>query len=263
MRRCPKARCLWVGLLIALVLPALAAGEESGQSDARPELVVAAAADLTFALREMQAAFERVEPVKVTLVIGSTGQLAQQIAHGAPFDVFFAADASFVEALRAKGAVLPDTVSVYALGRLVLATGRGRPALSGLKDLFGPEVKRLAIANPAFAPYGRAARQAMERAGVWAALRPKLVYGENIQQVLQFLRTGNVDAAILSLSVAHVPEVQFVPIDPGLYDPLRQEVAVTKISRHPDLARRFIRFVDGPEGRPILRRFGFLLPGES
>jgi molybdate transport system substrate-binding protein len=240
----------------------LAAGGQATQGSDRPELVVAAAADLVFALREVKSIFEREQPSKVTLVFGSTGQLAQQIEHGAPFDVFFAADASFVEALLAKGGVLPDTVRTYAFGRLVLATRRNRPPLGSVTDLLRPEVKRVAIANPVHAPYGRAARQALERAGVWASLQPKLVYGENIQQVLQFLQTGNVDAAILALSLADVRGVQFTLVDPALYDRLRQVVAVTTTSRRLDLGRRFIRFVDGPEGRSILKRFGFLLPGE-
>ncbi len=251
-------RAVWSLLLLGGLL-AVPVGGAGGSTD-RPELVVAAAADLTFALREVQPAFEREQPAKVTLVIGSTVQLAQQIEQGAPFDVFLAADASSVEALRAKGAVLPDTVQTYALGRLVLATGRGRAPLDGLKDLLRPEVKRVAMANPAFAPYGRAARQALERAGLWAALQPKLVYGENIRQALQFVQTGNVDAALLARSVADVPELRFTPIDPALYDPLRQVAAVTAGSRHPGLGRRFIRFLTGPEGRPILKRFGFLMP---
>jgi molybdate transport system substrate-binding protein len=256
----PVCAVLLVGSLLAVPLDA--AGAQPARRGDRPELVVAAAADLAFALREMQATFEREQPAKVTLVIGSTGQLAQQIEHGAPYDVFLAADASFVEALRAKGAVLPDTVQTYAYGRLVLATKRGSSPLADLAELLRPEVKRVALANPVHAPYGRAARQALERAGIWTAVQPRLVYGENIQQALQFLQTGNVEAALLARSLADVPELQFTPIDPALYDPLRQVAAVTTGSRHPDLARAFIRFVCGPESRPILKGFGFLLPGE-
>lgn len=134
--------------------------------------------------------------------------------------------------------------------------------LVGLEDLGQNAVRRVAIANPAHAPYGMAAKEALEKAGLWERVQPKLVYGENISQALQFLRTENVDAAILALSVAQVPEARSNLIDRSLYRPIVQGVAVTARSREPDMARAFIRFVNGPEGRSIMKRFGFLLPGE-
>lgn len=225
--------------------------------------MVAAAADLLFALREIAPAFERTAHVKVTLTFGSTGQLAQQIRQGAPVDVFLAANVSDVERLRAGGAVLPDSLEPYAQGRLVLATHRSRPRLADLTELTRQDVKRVAMANPAHAPYGAAAKEALEAAGIWSAVQPKLVFGENIRQALQFLETQNVDAAILALSVAQVPDVRYRLVEPGLYRPLIQAAAVTKWSRRPDLGRAFIRFVNGPEGRPIMRRYGFRPPGES
>jgi molybdate transport system substrate-binding protein len=225
-------------------------------------LVVAAAADLVFAFREIVPAFERERHAKVTLTLGSTGHLAQQIEHGAPFDLFFAANMSFIEALQSRGQVRPETVEPYAQGLIVLATHRNRMSLVGLEDLGQNAVRRVAIANPAHAPYGMAAKEALEKAGLWERVRPKLVYGENISQALQFLRTENVDAAILALSVAQVPEVRSNLIDRSLYRPIVQGVAVTARTREPDVARAFIRFVNGPEGRSIMKRFGFLLPGE-
>jgi molybdate transport system substrate-binding protein len=236
---------------------------QAARGVSRPELVVAAAADLVFALREIAPLFEKEHQVKVTLVFGSTGQLAQQIQHGAPMDVFFAANETFVEDLRAKGTIQPDSVEPYAQGQIVLAAQKGRPGFSTLRDLTRDDVKRVAIANPEHAPYGMAAREALVSAGVWNQIQPKLVYGENIRQVLQFLQTGNVDAAILALSLAQVPEIQLTRIDPGLYQPIIQAAAVATRSQHPDLARAFIRFVNGPQGRPIMKRYGFLLPGES
>ncbi len=229
----------------------------------RPELIVAAAADLVFAFREIAPVFERENQVKVTLAFGSTGQLAQQIQYGSPADVFFAANVASMDDLRAMGAILADSMETYAQGQIVLATQISRPPLLTLRDLTRDDVKRVAIANPAHAPYGMAAREALVSAGVWAQVQPRLVYGENIRQALQFLQTGNVDAAILALSVAQVPEIQFTQVDPGLYKPIIQAAAVTARSRHADLARAFIRFVNGPQGRPIMKRFGFVLPGES
>jgi molybdate transport system substrate-binding protein len=245
------------------LVPTRVSGSQAAPGVSRPELIVAAAADMVFALREIAPIFEKVHQAKVTLVFGSTGQLAQQIQHGAPVDVFFAANETFVEDLRARGIVQAKSVEPYAQGQIVLATQKSLPALSALRDLTRDDVKRVAIANPAHAPYGMAAREALMAAGVWPQVQPKLVYGENIRQALQFLQTGNVDAAILALSIAQIPEVQFTRIDPSLYKSIIQAAAVTTRSQHADLARAFIQFVNGPHGRPIMKRFGFLLPGES
>jgi molybdate transport system substrate-binding protein len=225
-------------------------------------LVVAAAADLVFAFRELVPAFERSHRATVTLTLGSTGQLARQIEQGAPFDVFFAANMDFVEALREKGHVRPESVEPYAQGLIVLATHQKRPPLARLEDLTQNTVTRVAIANPGHAPYGVAAKEALEKMGLWERLRTKLVYGENIGQALQFLRTENADAAILALSVAKVSEVRYVLIDRRLYRPILQGVAVTTRTRHPEVARALARFVTGPDGRSILKRYGFLMPGE-
>lgn len=223
---------------------------------------MAAAANLSFALREIAPAFDREHKVKVTLTLGSTAQLAQQILHGAPYDVFFAADAASVEDLRAKGAVLPDSVEPYASGQIVLASMRGRPILSGLRDLTRNEVKRIAIANPDHAPYGKAAQEALEKAGLWPEVQSKLVYGENVGQALQFLQTGNVDVAIIPLSLARAVDVPSTPIDQALYRAIIQVAGVSARSKSPDLARAFIRFMTGPQGRPVMKRLGYLLPGE-
>ena len=248
-----------VGLLVALA--SLTAGQAVAGSPQR-ELIVAAAANLSFALREIARAFEREHGVKVTLTLGSTAQLAQQILHGAPYDVFFAADAATVEDLRAKGAVLPDSVEPYASGQIVLASIPGRPAPPGVRDLTRDEVKRIAIANPVHAPYGKAAQEALEKAGLWPEVRSKLVYGENVGQALQFLQTGNVDVAIIPLSLARAVDLPSTPIDQALYRPIIQLAGVSARSKSPDLARAFIRFLTGPQGRPVMKRLGYLLPGE-
>lgn len=259
--RIVRALSCVLGLWLLVVPRAGLAGQDA-PPQTRPELVVAAAADLVFAFREIAPAFERGHRVKVTLTLGSTGQLARQIEYGAPFDVFFAANMDFVDALRDKGHVRAESVEPYAQGLIVLARHKNRPPIVRLEDLAQNTVARLAIANPGHAPYGMAAKEALEKTGLWERLRPKLVYGENISQALQFLRTENVDAAILALSVAQVPEVRYSMIDRSLYRPIIQGAAVTTRAREPDMARAFIRFVNGPEGRSIMKRFGFLLPGE-
>lgn len=246
------------GLLLATLLaltPAGAAGE--------PTLTVFAASDLAFAFKEIAPRFERALGVRVILVLGSTGNFARQIEHGAPADVFFAADQGFVERLAAKGVLIGETRTLYAQGRIVLATAkRFGPKLSDLRDLLNPKIRHVAIANPVHAPYGKAAEEALRKVGVWDTLKPKLVYGENIRHTLQFIQTGAVEAGIVALSIASVPEVDWTLIDASLHEPLNQAAAVVKRSARPELGLAFIQFVNGPEGREIMKRYGFLLPGE-
>jgi molybdate transport system substrate-binding protein len=230
---------------------------------APPSFTIFAASDLAFAFREMIPRFEQAAGVKVTLVLGSTGNLAKQIEHGAPADVLFAANQTFVDDLLAKGAVIAETRALYAQGRIVLATARtAGPRLTALMQLRDPRIRRVAIANPAHAPYGRAAEEALRSAGIWDAVKPKLVYGENIRQALQFMESGAAEAGILALSIASAPAVDWVPIDPAMHGRLDQAVAVVRRSPRPELGVAFIQFVNGPEGRAIMKRYGFLLPGE-
>jgi molybdate transport system substrate-binding protein len=248
--------------LVLACLVALAAGSGPA-AGASATLTVFAAADLAFAFQELAPRFEQATGARVTLVLGSTGNLAKQIEHGAPADVFFAANQTFVDDLLAKGVLVAETRALYAQGRLVLATARGAaPPLTALAQLLEPRVRRVAIANPGHAPYGRAAEEALRAAGVWEAVKPKLVYGENIRHALQFVESGAAEAGILALSVAGVPTIDHVPIDAALHAPLDQAVAVVRRSRRPGLALAFIQFVNGPEGRPVMRKYGFLLPGE-
>jgi len=247
-------------IVLALVLAVARAGEAQ---PAATTLVVYAAADLQMAFSEIKPLFEKATGARVTLVMGSSGNLAKQIGHGAPADVFFAANESFVDDLKAAGAIIPQTRALYAQGRIVLAAPKKSAAAAReLADLLKPEVRRVAIANPAHAPYGRAAQEALERAGVWDKVKPKLVYGENIRHALQFVETGAVEAGVVALSIADAPGITYAPIDPALHAPLNQVAAVVKRSPHPDLGAAFIQFVNGAEGRLVMKRYGFLLPGE-
>jgi molybdate transport system substrate-binding protein len=253
-------RRVWPILAAALLGAATAAA--AGAPAPQP-LTVYGAADLALALKEIVPLFEKAAGARVTLVLGSTGNLAKQIENGAPADVFFAADEGFVDSLRASGIVISETRTLYAQGRLVLATSVNTGlTLKGLSDLTRPEIRRIAVANPAHAPYGRAARQALRSAGLWERLRPRLVYGENIRHALQFVESGAVEAGIVALSIANVPDIRAVPIDPALHEPLNQVAAVVRRSARPELGLAFIHFLNGPEGRPIMKRYGFLLPGE-
>ena len=252
------ARLAFVALGVALMLPPGVRAQP-----APPALTVFAAADLQMAFGEIKPLFEKAAGTRVTLVLGSTGNLAKQIEHGAPADVFFSANEGFVDDLRAAGAIIPQTRALYAQGRLVLAAPRkSAVAVHELADLLKPGVRRIAIANPAHAPYGRAAQEALEGAGLWERVKAKLVYGENIRHTLQFVETGAVETGIVALSVADVPGIVHVPIDTRLHAPLNQVAAVVRRSARPELGAAFIQFVNGPEGRPIMKRYGFLLPGE-
>ena len=245
-------------LLLAAVGPA---GAQTGAPGVG--VTVFAASDLAFAFQELVPRFEKALGVKVTLVLGSSGNFARQVEHGAPADAFFSADEQFVDRLVARGLVIRESRALYGQGRIVLATPRVADLrLRDLRQLLDPKVRRVAIANPVHAPYGRAAEEALRRAGVWEAVKPKLVYAENIRQALQYLQTGSVDAGIVALSIARVPEIDWAPIDPALHGPLNQAAGVVRASARPELALAFIQFVNGPEGRPIMKRYGFLLPGE-
>jgi molybdate transport system substrate-binding protein len=231
-------------------------------------ITVSAASDLQYAFTEIGKQFEAATGNKVVFNFGSTGQLSQQIEKGAPADVFAAANVSYVDDLEKQGLILLDTKQLYGRGRIVLWTRADSPLqITRVEDLVRPDVKRIAIANPDHAPYGVAAREAMQTAGVWEAVQPKLVLGENVQQTLQYAETGNVDVAIVALSLS-VPAAEGTPgrwtlIPQELHPPIDQALAVIKDTKHQAAARAFAAFVNGPQGRPIMRKYGFVLPGEE
>jgi molybdate transport system substrate-binding protein len=261
-------RFILVGLLVSLagcvnVLPFFPPATST--PTAPPEqITVAAAADLQFAFTEIAALFEDDTGVKVNLVFGSTGQLTQQIENGAPYDLTAAANQAYIDRLAAQDLVLPESVALYAQGHIVLAVNRqpGHKAL-GLQDLMQPEITRVAIANPEHAPYGVAAMQALQTAGLWEQIQPKLVLAENVRQALQYIQSGDAEAGIIALSVADVPEIEWTLIDDEFHAPLNQALAVVTSSTHPDLAANFAAYINGEKGRPIMRRYGFILPGEE
>jgi molybdate transport system substrate-binding protein len=257
--------CVFFGLLLAGCQAIPASPQRQPVT-----ITVSAAADLTYAFGEIGKQFEAETGHKVVFNFGSTGQLAQQIEQGAPVDLFAAANVSFVEDLEQQGLILPDTVQLYARGRITLWTRADSSLqITRVEELTGPEIGRVAIANPDHAPYGMAARQAMQTAGVWEAVQPKLVLGENVRQTLQYAETGNVDVAIVALSLS-VPAAaaggepgRWTLIPQELHPPIDQALAVVKGTQHEEAARAFAAFVNGPQGRPIMRKYGFVLPGEE
>lgn len=226
-------------------------------------LLVAAAADLQFAFTDIGVKFKEQTGQEIIFTFGSTGNLTTQIENGAPFDILAAANIAFVDRLRERDLIIPDTQQLYAQGRIVLAVNResGIQA-TNLEDLLKPSIASIAIANPEHAPYGQAAKEALQSVGIWEEIQPKLVLGENVRQTLQFVQTGDAPVGIVALSVADVPEVTYTLLDGNLHNPLSQALAVIKSTPHEAAARAFIDFVNGPEGRPIMKQYGFLLPGE-
>ncbi len=226
-------------------------------------LTVAAASDLQRAFGDIGQLFEDRAGCRVVVTFGSTGQLAQQIEHGAPFDVFAAANVTYVRQLADKKKVIAETVQLYARGRIVLVTSKTSSATAvRLEDLLSESIKHVAIANPAHAPYGQAAKQSLEHHGLWDQLQAKLVLGENVRQALQYVQTGNAEAGIVADSVADLPDITRTDIDASWHKPLDQAIAVVADSKNAVLARQFVSFVTGPDGQSVLAKFGFEKPGQ-
>ena len=223
---------------------------------------VAAASDLKFALAELVSNYERDTGQPVQVNFGSSGQFVQQIRQGLPVDLFMAADESYVFQL-ADGGLTQDRGSVYAIGRVALIVPRAStltldPELRALRSAL-PSLRSFAIANPAHAPYGRAAQQVLQRLGLWDAFSPKLVLGENIAQATQFVTSGSAPAGITALSLALAPEVaaltRSLPLPAHLHETLRQRMVLLRGGR-PEAAR-FYAFLRSDASRAVLRRYGF------
>jgi molybdate transport system substrate-binding protein len=243
-------------------------GSQGCKHEAPPtaeSLKVAAAADLSFAFKDLGEAYEKKTGQKVVFSFGATGLLEKQIAEGAPFDVFAAANVSFADDAVKVGACLGDSKATYATGHLVLySTKDAAFHPQTVADLADARVVKIAIANPDHAPYGKAAKQAMQHAGVWDKVQPKVVYGENVQQTLQFAQSGNADVALVALSLATVTPGVSVNVPTELHDPIDQAMVVCKNGKAgTDAGRKFVAFVQSAEGHALMKRFGFLLPGET
>jgi molybdate transport system substrate-binding protein len=252
-RRRRGIACL--ALLVAIGLPPAARAEEAR---------VAAAADLTYALDALAPMFEARHPGQtITLIYGSSGKLSQQIDNGAPFDLFFSADRSMPDRLIANGTAISPAV-VYAHGQLVLWSAHRDMHGIRVADLASAAIGKVAIAEPRHAPYGQRAVEALQRAGVYAQVKPKLVYGENIAQAAQMAQSGGTDVGILALSLALGPKLAgqgtYRRVPESLYSPLEQAVVLTRHGRDNATAKAFLAYLQTPEARALLQRYGFRLP---
>lgn len=267
-RRIGTGLAVAVGGLAAILLAGvpLWTSKASAQSEAP---VVAAASDLKFAVTEIADAFKAETGKEVKLSFGSTGNFATQIREGAPFQMFMAADESYVTKLATEGFTRDDGV-LYAQGRIAIITPHGSPlkadgSLESLKAaLAAGTITHFAIANPEHAPYGLRAKEALQHVGIWETVEPKLVLGENVSQAAQFATSGDAQGGIIAYSLALSKEVsalgeyELIPAD--WHEPLNQRMVLLK-SAGP-LAEEFYAYINAPAARTIMKKYGFVLPGE-
>lgn len=238
----------------------------SGAAQAE-KLTLAAAADLKYAMVEVVQGFKAQHAGDdIEVVYGSSGKFLTQIRNGAPFDLYFSADIVYPRELAKQGLAAGE-VRPYAVGRLVLWSLKPELAKTPLKALPQVAIRRFAIANPQHAPYGRRAQEALQHEGVWEAMQPRLVLGENIAHAAQFVDSGAAEAGIVALSLAMSPTLQgkgaWTLIPAEWHAPLEQGFVITRRAANNPLAKAFADYMAGDAARAVMRRYGFELPGES
>ena len=229
------------------------------------EVVVAAAADLKFAMDSLVTFFSQSHPdVHIKVVYGSSGNFFQQIINNAPFDCYFSADIDYPKQLKEKGLTLSD-IHLYGTGQLVLWSKTLDPSVEKMQSLIDPAVQKIAIANPAHAPYGKRAEEAIRHYGLYDQVKDKLVMGENIAQTAQYAQSGAADVGIIALSLALSPAMQqaggkywLVPAD--AHQPLQQGCVLLPHSKGNTGAALFMTYISTPEAKAILKSFGFSQP---
>jgi molybdate transport system substrate-binding protein len=234
------------------------------------EVAVAAAADLKYAFDDLKEAFGQRHPdIKVQVTYGSSGNFFAQLENRAPFDLFFSADVDYPSRLAAEGLAVQDSEFLYAIGHLVVWVPRNSSldvAKLGIEALLDPSVRKIAIANPRFAPYGRAAEAALKSLGVYERVHERLVLGDNVAQTAQFIQTGAADIGLIGLSQARSPALReagrFWEVPRDAYPRLEQGGIILSWAKDPEAAESLRAFVTGADGKAILRRYGFSLPGE-
>lgn len=267
-------RCRWlVFATLALICASCddaASVQQERNSSARRSVTVAAAADLKFALDEVISEFRKAHPpVDVKVTYGSSGSFYAQLSNRAPFDIFFSADIDYPDKLIEAGLASASSRFEYAIGRVVVWAPHGSPIdleATGIQSLVHPSVRKVAIANPQHAPYGRAAEAAMKSLGVYDRVRDRLVLGENVAQTAQFVESGAAEVGIIALSLAMAPTMRerghywLIPDD--THPQLLQGGVIVNWAQDRESADLFKAFVCGPAGRRILNQYGFVLPGE-
>jgi molybdate transport system substrate-binding protein len=259
-RRNPRLGRLLVVLALALPL--------SGRLCAAQEITVAAAADLQSAMQEVGTRFQQESGKILKLIYGSSGNFAQQLQNGAPFDMFFSANLDYPKQLEAAGLTEPGTFYEYAIGKIVIwVPNDSKLDLSvGLKALLDPSIKKIAIANPQHAPYGKAAVAALQKESIYDQVKDKFVLGENISQTASFVASGSADVGILALSLALSPNMKdkgrYAEVAAGDYSAIEQACVIMRSSKNKDVARQFEKFIQSPPVRELFKKYGFAIPNE-
>jgi molybdate transport system substrate-binding protein len=231
------------------------------------KITIAAASDLKFAMDEIVTAYKQANPAKsVDVVYGSSGNFYTQIKQGAPYDLFFSADIDLPQKLVQSGDAGPN-VTPYGLGRLVIWSKRHDARNLSLADLIQPKFAKIAIANPAHAPYGKRSQEAMEKLGVWERARPRIVMGENVTQAALFVETGSADVGVVALALVLNPKLKeqgaYSLVPENLHQPLNQGFVITKRAAGNANAKQFSDYMAQPATRAIMIRYGLALPGEA
>jgi len=232
------------------------------------EITVAAAADLQFAMQDVAARFQKETGKTVKVVYGSSGNFFQQIQNGAPFDMFFSADADYPRKLEAAGLAQPGSVYQYARGKLVVWVSNGSKLdlSSGMQVLLDPSIKKIAIANPQHAPYGKAAVAAMQKANIYEKVKDKFVLGENISQTASFVVSGAADVGIVALSLALSPNMndkgRYAEVPGTEYPPIGQACVILKSPMNKEAAGQFSSYFKSDRVADILKNYGFDVSSE-
>ena len=252
---------IFVFLLVLAVLSGSLLSVPNAEAGAG-RLTVASASSLSYALKEAARQFEANSGIKVRFSFASTGVLASQIENGAPFDLFIAADKKYALRLEQSGSLRAGSVVTVAEGALVIVVNRASGiGVKSIQELERAGV-RIAIANPAHAPYGAAAEQALKGAGVWQSVQKRLVYGENVRQALQFVESGNAPVGLVALSIASVNEDDFlvVAVPRDLYSSVEHAAGIVARSPRSKEAEAFVEFLQTPEAVLIFDSYGFNIP---
>ena len=261
---CKVSHCIFLFTVLGIWLSVSSDKAQGQEPKDSVQLTVAAAADLSSALKELQDSYERATGVRLKLSFGASGMLTQQIQNGAPFDVFLSADMDYPRQLIAAGAAEGSTPVQYAIGKLVVWMPAGSPLdfeHRGLKTLLDPSVKKIALANPQHAPYGRAAVAALHHAGLYDQLKDRFVMGENVAQAAQFVESGNAQAGFVALAHAVAPGMRSkgkfweVPVED--YPPLAQGAVILTRSQHRKEAASFLEYLSSKEAAAVLSKYGF------
>lgn len=268
----PFAQWAITALMLLLAMATITACQRAPSEDAPARLTIAAAADLRFAMEELIADFiaqrpADAHPIDLGVTYGSSGNFYAQLTQRAPFDMYFSADILYPTRLAEAGLAIEDSLFEYAIGRLVIWVPNGSPLdVEGLQwqTLKSEQVRRIAIANPEHAPYGKAALAAMKTAGLHDEVSKKLVNGENIAQAAQFIESGAADTGIIALALALSPAMahkgRYWEVPPDTYPTMVQGGLITRWTKHPEAAREFRAYVLGERGRGVLEESGFYLP---